>query len=247
MKLKHLFYAMLLLFSAVVAGCGSSGGEGLNGSIEVEAEATGNVVTATATYTHPTETNLIGVPIAFSVQIGTESYDLGVVHTNNSGSVGITFNVPAFTGTQTVTVGARTDNLTDYDSFTMTGRTLTVTPPPALNLTTTAATGTAVPFSIDALPAIATVTDPFGNDLANHPVVITATVSSTNPSDSFPVRSFNTVTGTSGQAPFPGAQGTLIVPPLGGVESMTITWTVTDTRTNQTGSAITTVRLTKTS
>lgn len=246
MRLKCLIFAMLLLITAGLAACGSSESNGLNGAITVSAGATGSVVNATATYTNPTETNLIGVPIEFTVVVGNTAYDLGEYHTNNSGTVGIAFPVPAFNGTQTVTVVARSAKLTDFETFQMAGRSLIINAPASLNLTTSEPTGTAVPFSIDALTAFVTVTDPFGNDLGSHPIDVSADVSSTDSGDTLTPKTFSTATGSGGVAPFPGAQGTLKVPALGAVESMTITWTVTDTVTNQSGSAITTVKLTKT-
>jgi hypothetical protein len=247
MKLKHLLFVMLLLCCAGLSACGSSGSEGLNGGITVDASATGSVINATASYTHPTQSNLIGVPISFSLQIGGFSQDLGTHSTNNTGSVGIAFSPPAFNGTQTITVIARTDNLTNFDSLVMTGRSLSIAAPPALSLTTVAAGGNAVPFTIPSLANFVTITDPFNNDVDGHPIQIEATAISSNPGSSLSPPS-DTTTGSGGIAPFPGATGVLIVPAaVGGVETMTITWRVTDVITGQSGSAITTVTLTKTS
>ena len=247
MNFKYLLFAMLLLFTAGISACGSSGGDGLNGGITVDATATGSVISATASYTNPNETNLIGVPINFSVRIGAQTFDLGTHSTNNSGSVSLAFSPPSFNGTQTITVIARTGNLTNFDSLVMSGRSLTVTPPPTLTLSTGAASGTLQPFIIPPAATFVTITDPFNNDLSGHPIEISASVVSSNTDDTLSFPS-STTTGSAGTAPFPGASGTLVVPAtVGGVETMTITWTVTDTITGQTSSGITTVTLTKTS
>jgi len=238
---------MLMIFSAGLSACGSSGSEGLNGGIAVTAEATGSVISATATYTNPTQTNLIGVPINFSVRIGLVTQDLGTFSTNNTGSVGLAFSPPAFNGSQTITVIARTDNLTNFDSLVMSGRSLTVNAPANLSLTTGAAPGTSVAFTIPPVTNFVTITDPFTNSINGHPISISSTVVSSNPGDTLSVP-VATTTGSGGVAAFPGATGTLVVPAaVGGVETMTITWTVNDTITGQSGNAITTVTLTKTS
>jgi hypothetical protein len=91
-----------------------------------------------------------------------------------------------------------------------------------------------------------TITDPFSNDLSGHPIEIAASFVSNNPADTFSFESA-TATNSGGTAVFPGANGTLIVPAVGSPETMTITWTVTDTVTGLNGSGVTTVTLTKTS
>lgn len=247
MKLKYLLFAIFSLLTTGLCACGSSGSDGLNGGIAVTATATGSVINAVATYTHPTETNLIGVPIQFSFLIGNQTFDLGSYSTNNSGSVGVAFKPAAFAGTQTITVIARTANLTNFSSLNMTGTSLAVTPPPALSLTTDAAGGTPVPFVIPSTAAFVTITDPFTNQLSGHPITISASFVSNNPSDTLVPPSVTT-TSSAGTAPFPSASGTLVAPTaVGAVETMTITWTVTDTVTGQTGTGITSVTLTKTS
>ena len=143
MKFKWFLFAMLMLFSAGLSSCGSSGSAGLNGAITVAASATGSVIEATASYSNPTENNLIGVPLTISVRIGNAIQPLGTFNTNNSGAVSVAFTPPAFNGTQTITVIATSDNLSGFDSLVMAGRSLSVTAPPNLSLSTTAATGTA--------------------------------------------------------------------------------------------------------
>lgn len=244
MKLKFLLFAILSLLTLGISGCGSDA-DGLNGAINVEAEREGAVVTATARYTNPDSGNLIGVPIEFSVQIGSQRFDLGTHYTNNSGSVGVSFTPPAFSGTQTITVIAKTGNLTDFDSISLVGSSITVTPPPALTLTSALPTGSPVTVTIPPVTNFVTVTDPFTNDISGHTITITRSVVSSNPGDTVTPPAPSTTNG-SGIAPFPGTTATLIVPAVGATESMTITWTVTDTTTGQTGTGITTVSLSKT-
>jgi len=246
MRLKNL--AVILLSLTLFSCGGGSGGSGLNGGITVTSTVTGSVVNATATYTNPNTTNLIGVPITLNVQIGNQNKSLGTFSTNNSGSVGIAFSPPAFNGTQTITVIATTDRLTNFSTITMTGRSLSVTAPPtlALNATTANLAGSAFPFQIPSSAAFVTITDPFNNDLSGHTISISASVASSSPADTF-IPPSSTSSNSGGTAVFPGANGSLIVPAVGIVKTMTITWTVTDTVTGLTGSGITTVTLTKSS
>lgn len=249
----NLRFLVIALFVLLFSGCGGggggsdSGGAGLNGAITVTATTTGAVVNANATYTNPQTTNLIGVPITFSAQIGNQTISLGKYNTNNSGSVGVSFTPPPFNGTQTVTVIASSDNLRNFASVNLAGRELSVTAPPTLALTTTDAGGTILPFTIPPAAGFVAITDPFFNDVAGHTITISTARVSTNPSDTL-IPPASTTTNSGGTADFPGATGTLVVPAtVGGVETMTITWTVTDTETGQIGTGITTITLTKTS
>ena len=119
MKFRHLILALFSLISLVICSCGSNGGAGLNGSIAVTAIQTGAVIGATATYTNPTATNLTGVPITFSAQVGNQSFPLGTVKTNSTGMASFPFTPPAFSGSQTVTVIAQSDNLSNFFSVIM--------------------------------------------------------------------------------------------------------------------------------
>jgi hypothetical protein len=98
---------------------------------------------------------------------------------------------------------------------------------------------------MSAAASFVTITDPFTNNLSGHTIQISASVASNNPADTFFFQT-ETTTNSGGTADFPGANGTLIVPSAGVVETMTITWTVTDTTTGLNGTGITTVNLTKT-
>lgn len=244
MKLKYLLLAMLLMFILGIAACGSDA-DGLNGAIDVEAEVTGTVVTATATYDHPTETDLIGVPVDFSYRIGNVTTNLGTVYTNNSGSVGVAFSPVPFSGTQTITIIARTGELTDFDTIEVVGSSLTLDPPDSLSLTTSEAAGSTVTVSIPETANFITITDPFSTDLA-HPVTISASFVSGSPADTV-IDPADTTANSSGIAVFPGTTATMTVPALGGANVMTITWTVENTVTGQIGTATTTITLRKTS
>ena len=247
MKSKYLLLAMLSILILVIGGCGSNGGAGLNGTISVTAVPTGSVIRATATYTNPTQTNLSGVQVDFSVQIGGQIYSLGSQSTNSAGVAVGAFTPPSFSGTQTITVIAKTDNLRDIFPLTMSGTTLTITAPLELDLTTSLAGGSSVPFSIPPSASFVTITDPFGNNISNHAITISAHFTSGNAADTL-AQPNDTTTSSAGTALFPGTSGTLITPAtVNGANTMTITWTVTDTVTNQSGTGISIVKLTKTS
>lgn len=252
MKFKQLLFAIFSLVAISICGCGTNGGSGLNGSVLVTTLTTGSVITATATYsdtspTNTTPTSVIGVPITFTAAVGSQSYNLGTFHTNSLGVASVVFTPPAFSGTQTITVIAKADNIVGSSSVIMTGRSMTVTSPPPLTLTTSNPSGTAISFSIPFNANFVTIADPFNNDLSGHVITISASVVPTNVADTL-VPPTTTTTNSSGVAPFPGATGTIIVPAtVGGVETMIITWTVTDTVTGQSGTGVTTVTLTKTS
>jgi hypothetical protein len=243
----NLFLVGCSLFALALCGCGTNGGAGLNGSISVSTPVvTGKVVSATATYINPTSTNLIGVPLTFSVRIGDQTFPLGTFGSNNSGSFTVTFDAPPFNGSQTITVIASSGNLINFGSVVMTGRSLTVAAPPAVALTTTQPAGTSIPFSILSPTAFVTITDPFSSTLEGHAVTITASFVSSNPSDTLTLDSSIVTTNSGGTAIFPGAHGTLVVP-ASGAETMSITWTVFDQTTGLSGSGTTSVSLTKTS
>lgn len=254
MKLKHFIWAFLLLCSIAIYGCGNGagGGEGLNGSIKVTALASGSIIKATATYSNPQTTNLIGVPLSFSIIIGDKEFPLsGSFNTNNSGSFEVSFLSPPFNGSQTIIVIASSGNLQGVsDPVSMTGRSLAFTPPAQLALTTTAdpAVFPTVPFALPASATFIAVTDPFTTNLAGLTFSISETHISGDPTkDTLLLSTATTSTNTGGTAAFPGATGVLAVPTtVGGVNTMTINWTVTDPVTGLTGNGVTTVTLTKT-
>lgn len=254
MNLKHFYLFLCLLLSLVIHGCGQGGGggEGLNGGLELTASVSGAIVTATATYTNPTETNLIGVPITFSADFG----PIGTFNTNNSGSVGVAFTPPAFNGTKTFAVIATTGNLSQFATVTMTGRLLTLAVPPNQGpVTATENPGQFHTFSLSSQNFV-TITDPFSNDISGHPIIISAVFSSTDPDDRLLFGANPSVgpgettlttvaTGASGVAPLPSASLVMVVPNAGVTKTATISWTATDFETGLSGSGTTVVTLTK--
>ena len=256
MKLNHLLLTMLSLLTMGLSACGNSGGAGLNGSLTVTAAATGSVVNATATYllptqsnsTQTTQTNLSGVLVDFSVQVGTQTLSLGSASTNSLGIANFAFIPLAFSGSQTITVIARTGNLAAFSPLTMIGSSLTVTPPQNLAITTSQSGGTALPTVIAPSANFVVITDPFGTDLSGHQIDISDSFVSGNGADTLVLSTATATTGSAGTATFPGATATLFVPTtVGGTDTMTVTWTVTDALTGQTGTGVTTITLTKTS
>lgn len=239
MKVKYILLAMVCLLLPAVYGCGQGGGggAGLNGGITLSASAIGTVVTATATYTNPTHSNLIGVPITFSVQVGSQpSVSLGTFNTNNSGSVGIAFPISNFNDTQTVLVTASTGNLSNFATVAVSGgRSLSLTSPPAIFVNISTAISTK-DVAILPQPVFATFVNPFANISSQRKLTLQLTAAEVSTLGANPVKFqstgtniMNISTNANGIASFPGALATMIVPPsVGGTNVMTITWTVTD-------------------
>lgn len=237
---RTLIVAGLFLASLAVYGCGQGGGDaaGLNGGISVTASAAGTFITATGTYTNPTKTNLIGVPITFSYQAGGQSFSLGTFNTNNSGSVSVAFTPSAFNGQQTVLVTASTGNLQNFATVNMTGRTLSLTPPVVAQVFTNISSTRTVDIPIPAQPVFATYADPFISDLSGLVLGISDTLASPLTS-TLDLASPSTQTSVNGTAPFPGAVAHMTVPPRGSTTTMSITWTVRDNSVGGTGLAAT--------
>jgi len=246
MKLKNLLLGIFSLGMLALAGCGG-GADGLNGSVTVTAKAEGSVITGTATYKNPTQTNLIGQPMSFFYQVGNSPrIHLEDAVANNSGAFDFAFTPGSFIGSQTVTVIVTAGKLSGFATVLMTGTSLTVTPPPKVDLTTSAASGTSIGFTIPATATFVSLSDPLNNDVVGHRIETTVSVTSTNPFTL--VTPTITITDASGTAGFPGTTGTLTVPAaVLGVETMTIIWTVFDLDSGATGSGETTVTLTKSS
>ncbi|MBJ6801886.1 hypothetical protein [Geomonas propionica] len=247
MRLKQfllVFFALIALLP--LAGCGGSGGAGLNGSISLETGIEGSVVTATATYTNPDGSkNLIGTPITFYVQFDGVKYTLGTLNTNSSGSVKVGFPMPGFNGTKDIIISAKSGELEDFKSISMTGRTIVLTPPAAVTLTAVAGSAATQAFAIAGTPGFVKVTDPFADEtLVGHVLNITYTVSSSTGSPVTLNAPLTTTVQADGTAPFPGATGTITIPATAGTEIVTINWTAKDPITDLTASGSTTVTLT---
>ena len=254
MNIKQFSLVIILSFSFAMYGCGGGGsgfqggggGAGLNGDLTVTTTVEGAIVTATATYTNPTEANRIGVPISFAVGPSqTESVFLGTYNTNNSGSVSVAFKPPSFIGTKTLLVTAATGSLRNFSSFTMAGITITMEAPPAQTKTLTGGVpGTPYTYTFSSSNFV-TIADPFNNSISNHPVDMTAafTISPTAPSDLLTFgattalpngtpATASAVTGPSGKLSLPGTSLVLETPPVGATRTATITWTATIANTD---------------
>jgi hypothetical protein len=253
MNIKQFSLVIILSFSFAMFGCGGGGsgfqggggGAGLNGDLTVTTTVEGAIVTATATYTNPTEANRIGVPISFAVGPSqTESVFLGTYNTNNSGSVSVAFKPPSFIGTKTLLVTVATGSLRNFSSFTMNGITMTMATPDAQTKTISGAVpGTPFTFQFNS-PTFVTVTDPFNNSISNHLVNMVATFSIATPAavDLLTFGATNAgpgatataaaTTGPSGTIPMPGTSLVLATPDPGFTRTATISWTATISETD---------------
>ncbi|GFO58037.1 hypothetical protein GMST_03620 [Geomonas silvestris] len=241
MKLKNLLAPILLIASLFLSSCG---GNGLNGSLALTTELQGSMINATATYTNPNTTNLIGVNISFSVLVGNTLYDLGAHPTNNSGQ--ITLAIPlaglVLNGTQSVTVMVKTGDLQNFSSLDVTGRTISLTPPSAPSTALTTLVNTALTVNLPSATAFAIVKDPIGNDVNGH--ILTITAHSDNPLDAVTLNANSTATDSDGKASFPGATIVFAAPTVAGSYNRVITWTVTDTTTNLSKTGVTAITFT---
>ena len=254
---KHLYMMVCLAALLVISACGGQGGgggAGLIGSLSLTTSVTGSVVVATAKYSNAATTNLSGLEIAFNTDL---FGPIGTYRTDSTGTAVCEFKPPAFNGVKTFTVVAATGNLAQYSPLTMTGRTITLTPPSNQGPITPAGDpGTIQSFSLSS-QNFAAITDPFNNDISGHPIVVTATFSS-SPQDvgdqltfnGFPVgpgvpATATVYTGGSGDVPLPGTSLALIIPNIGVTKTATITWTATDTSTQLSGSGSTVISMSK--
>ncbi len=251
MKLKMLFKSIAIMSLFIFSGCGGSGSDGLNGAIELTTDVQGANVTATATYTNPTKTNLIGVPITFSFQQSingvTTTVDMGTFNTNNSGSIAVNFTPYPFIGTQDIVVQASSGNVTNYSVVTVTGATFKLTPPVDTELSaagaTTAPGGAPATFALNA-PTFATITDPFSGDVLNHPIIVTATLTSSSGATITPT-SQTIYTDTAGVASLSGFIVTIPYPDTTGSNVAVISWQATDQFTGLTATGSTTLKATR--
>lgn len=252
MKLKMLFKMIAITSLFIFSGCGGSGSDGLNGAIELTTEVQGANVTATATYTNPTKSNLIGVPITFTFQQSINgvptTVDLGTFNTNNSGSIAVNFTPYPFIGTQDIVVQASSGNVTNYSVVTVTGATFKLTPPADTELSAAGATtppgGAPAQFALNA-PKFATITDPFTGNVLNHPITVTATLISSSGATLTPTSTI-IYSDSTGVAPLFGFIATVPYPALTGTNVAVITWEATDQITGLIASGSTTLKATRT-
>lgn len=236
-----------ILFALV--GCGSGdGGEGLNGSVELSTSVSGSFITATATYKHPTRTDLIGIPISFSYFDGASEIPIKTVNTNNSGSVALTFQVAPFAGTKDIVVIAKSDNLSGISIVSMTGATFTMTPPASPTAVTADGTvplGSTAQFTLNALNFV-TIKDPFFNDISGHTISTVATLAPQAPSDSIAPNPTTAITSPTGVAQLSGVTVTLAIPDTVSTRTVTVTWVATDLVTGYQAAGTTTLTVTRT-
>ncbi|GFE58282.1 hypothetical protein [Geobacter sp. AOG1] len=233
-KMLIKFFVVASFFALTGCGGGGNGSNGLNGSIALTTTVSGKFINATATYTNPTRTDLIGMPISFSYDDGNGTVDLGTFSTNNSGSVGLTFMPKPFVGSKDIVVQAKTGNLTDFKIVTMSGATFSMTPPTAAAPITADATvplGSTASFALTAANFVQIV-DPFLGDIANHPILVNATFTSSpdtnNTLDSLTPATTTITTTAAGVASLAGVTMTVAVPNTVSSRTVTITWVATD-------------------
>lgn len=231
MTIKMLMKLGVTAILFTLLGCGGGdGADGLNGSIELVTSVDGPYVTATATYKHPTRTDLIGIPITFSYFDGATEIFLETVKTNNSGSVGLTFTVAPFAGTKDIVVIAKTGEVSDISIVSMTGATFTMTPPASSTATPAGATvplGSTAQFTLNAANFV-TLSDPFFNDIAGHTILIEGTLAPQGPLDSITPNPITSITSPTGVAQLSGVTVTLAVPDTVSTRTVTVTWVATD-------------------
>ena len=258
MRVGTWYVVLAGLILTVVAGCGGGGGGagGMVGSLALSTTVTGPVITATATYSNSTATDLTGLEVTFK----TDLYGIiGTARTDSTGKAVAAFRPPSFDGTKTITVIATVGNIVAYSPLTMTGRTLTISPPATQNATAAAGQTTITVSISDLTSSFVVITDPFTNDISGHPIAVTATFTSNPQNSSVDRLSFSgttpvgpnvpittsVTTGTTGNAPVPATVLTLdLAASLGGSKAATIKWEVRDTVTGLTGTGFTTVTVT---
>jgi len=115
MRLKRLVVVMLML---LMSACGS-GGKDKVGSIVLTATPASNgdgtySVSASATYTHPTITNLVGVEITFNTSpAGLVAGFPTTISTNSAGNAGVLLTVNQLATAYSFVVTASTGSLQD--------------------------------------------------------------------------------------------------------------------------------------
>ncbi len=113
----RIFILALILCTMGIAGCGggNDGSVGLNGAVTVVGTQTaGNFssnVSFTIQYTNPLKTDMIGVPINYSVMVDGVLIDQVATNFNNSGILTVTYPVAKDVGERNVYCVANSSNL----------------------------------------------------------------------------------------------------------------------------------------
>jgi len=115
--MSRIISLFLMVCTLGIAGCGggNDGAGGLNGAVtvtgsQIAAESSSNV-TFTIQYTHPLKTDLIGVPINYTVTVDGEIIDHVATNFNNSGVLSVTYTVPKVNFGRSVHCVANSANL----------------------------------------------------------------------------------------------------------------------------------------
>ncbi len=115
--MRRVLTFCLILCTMAIAGCGggNNGSSGLNGAVTVAGTQTASNfssdVSFTITYTNPIKTDLIGVPINYSVLVDGTLIDQQATNFNNSGILTVTYHVPKVAADQSVRCVANSSNL----------------------------------------------------------------------------------------------------------------------------------------
>lgn len=251
MKRTNVLFLVLSLIMLFTCGCGKE----QNGDLSVSGSSDGSFITASAIYTNPTSPSPSGVPVTFTIQIGSVVIPGGTSPTV-SGRADmqpiLVSTLPAFAGSQGVIISAKTGDIVRYaGAFSLSGTRVEITPPVFGAFSTASTAPTTQNLTLPAGRSFVTFTNPFGT--AGSPIRVQATVTAaSNPAvDRFVFNNNSTAItvrpGATGIVFFPGGTATLQTPgTVGGVETMTITWTATEAFTRATRTASSTVTLTKT-
>jgi hypothetical protein len=142
-----LFVLSLLMIS--LSGCGDSGGDDLVGGLTLDTTATDNGngtynVSALATYSHPTKTDLVGVEIGFKVIDTFNNVVLASTtkNTPTNGKTGVNMTIFQAPVAQSLMVVASTGNLQDSKPVSIPALGAITPNPTSLTFTNTEAIGT---------------------------------------------------------------------------------------------------------
>jgi hypothetical protein len=115
--MSRIIALFLMVCTLGIAGCGggNDGAGGLNGAVtvtgsQVATDSSSNV-TFTIQYTHPLKTDLIGVPINYTVTVDGDIIDHVATNFNNSGILSVTYSVPKVNFERSVHCVANSANL----------------------------------------------------------------------------------------------------------------------------------------
>lgn len=152
--MSRIIALFLMVCTLGIAGCGggNDGAGGLNGAVtvtgsQVASDSSSNV-TFTIQYTHPLKTDLIGVPINYTVTVDGLIIDHAATNFNNSGILNVTYTVPKDVTAQSVHCVANSANLIGSATQTVAAvGTLEITPLSA-TFAATDAIGTTKTFTV---------------------------------------------------------------------------------------------------